>query len=545
MIVKPNKVKKSAAQQWTAKAKTLPSPTGGWNARDGLSEMEDNDAVTLENWWPSATSVQVRNGYTPWTASIQGYVETLMAYSGPSTSRLFAATSSGTIYNVTTQDSFLTDENGDYILAEDGRTLVVDTASSSTDVTGLTSGRMQYVNITTSAGSYLRWVNGADLSRVYDGTNWHVDGEGAPYDITGVTSSSLVHINMHKERMWFVRNSSLTAYYLATKSLGGALTAFDLTAVAKKGGYLMAMATWTIDAGYGIDDLAVWVTSNGEVIVYRGTDPSSAATWALVGVYEIGTPVGRRCMYKWAGDLLIITHDGVFPMSGALQSSRTNPRVAVTDKVQSAIITQLSLTASSFGWQLIYFPKAQQLYLNVPIVERIRQEQYVMNVVTKAWCKFKDWNAGCWEIYDNNLYYGGDQLVAKAWDTRSDAGQDITVSALQAFNYCGSPGLQKRATMFQPVFYTNGSPSIFGGVNVDFDTSTNTGTIQIQPSLYGLWDDGSWDSAIWAPDVDVRKSWNGARGIGNAFAPTLNADINGVSLEWINSTIVYEEGGIL
>ena len=69
-----------------------------------------------------------------------------------------------------------------------------------------------------------------------------------------------------------------------TGSVGGAAQVLDLSSIAKYGGHLVDLDTWTIDAGYGVDDNLVFITSNGEVIVYRGTDPSSAATWALAGV---------------------------------------------------------------------------------------------------------------------------------------------------------------------------------------------------------------------------------------------------------------------
>lgn len=517
----------------------------GWNARDSLANMEMDDAVALVNFFPAPTFVAVRDGYTPRSASLSGYQETLMAYSGSTVNKLFSASSAGIIYDITTADTFITDEDGGFITTEDGRTLMVDGSGSTANLTGLSNGRLQYANITTAGGSYIRTVNGADLSKVYDGTTWHSDGDGAPYDITGVDSRTLIHINLHKFRQWFVQTGTLKAWYLATGALGGAAVAFDLSAVARKGGYLMAMSTWTIDAGYGVDDLAVWITSNGEVIVYRGTDPSSATTWALVGVFEIGSPIGRRCLFKWAGDLLIITQDGVVPMSGALQSSRTNPKVAITDRIQYAMSTAVTSYGSNFGWQLIYFANGNQLYLNVPVVERSRQQQYVMNTITKAWCNFDGWEAGCWEIFEDDLYFGGNGFVGKAWSSNADAGAAIETNALQAFNYLGKPGLQKRATMFQPIFYTTGSPTVFGGVNVDFDTSVNSSSLQVQTSLYGLWDTATFGQAIWGPDLDIRKAWNGAAGVGNAFAPTLNTSTAGMQLQWVNSTIVYEEGGIL
>ena len=73
--------------------------------------MKTQDAVTLTNWFPATTYVSARKGFTPHSAELNGYVETLMAFSGSTTNKLFAATSGGTIYDTTTADTFLTQEN--------------------------------------------------------------------------------------------------------------------------------------------------------------------------------------------------------------------------------------------------------------------------------------------------------------------------------------------------------------------------------------------------------------------------------------------------
>ena len=531
---RPPLIKRAVAQ-----VEEVPAPNGGWNTRDALAGMPPEDAVVLENWWPNTTTVDVRKGYTPWTASLQGYVETLLAYSGQTTQKLFAATSTGTIYEVTTADSFLTTETGAYLLTESGDNLVLDAVGSSSSQTGLTNGRLQYVNFSTAGGNYIIAANGADDVLSYDGSAW------ANPSITGVTSANLIGVTAHKERLWFVESGTLRAWYLPVNSIAGAASALDLRSVATNGGYIMAIDTWTIDAGYGVDDLWVAITSNGEVIVYRGTDPASASTWALVGVWQIGEPIGRRCFFKWSGDLLIITRDGILPMSGALQSSRTNPKVALTDKIQSTMAQSALDDAANFGWQMVFYPNANQLYLNVPEVERIRQVQYVMNTITKAWTKFSGWNAGCWVVYNNILYFGGYQFVGRAWDGTSDAGTDISVNAIQAFNDLKRPGRTKRATMFKATFYTNGSPEIFGGLNIDYNTTKNESSLQVQTSLYGTWDTGTWDSSLWAPALDVRNSWNGAAGVGDSFAPTITGDFADIDFQWITSSIVFEQGGIL
>lgn len=73
----------------------------------------------------------------------------------------------------------------------------------------------------------------------------------------------------------------------------------------------MAMASWTRDSGNGIEDLAAFITSRGEVHVYSGTDPASADTWQRVGTFKIPEPVGRRCLIKVGGDVGILTTQGL------------------------------------------------------------------------------------------------------------------------------------------------------------------------------------------------------------------------------------------
>ena len=80
----------------------------------------------------------------------------------------------------------------------------------------------------------------------------------------------------------------------------------------KKGGYLIAMGDWAIDSTSGIYNGFCFITSEGEVAMYDGTDPSA---WSLKGVYSISRPLGPRCTMKAGGDLMVATEDGIVPMS--------------------------------------------------------------------------------------------------------------------------------------------------------------------------------------------------------------------------------------
>lgn len=496
---------------------SLSAPTLGWNARDALGDMDPLFAVILENFFPGTSDVGMRFGYSDHVTGITGQVESLMAYNGLTTDRLLAA--SGTsIYNVTSAG-------------------VVGAATLS----GQTSARYQYINYANTSGVYIYIVNGADAPRYWDGTTWTV----AAIVGSGLTNANLIHINAHKNRIWFVEKNTLNAWYLGTSAIAGPATKFDLSGVATIGGYLMAMATWTIDAGYGVDDLAVFLTSEGEALVYRGTDPASSSTWALVGVYSFGSPIGRRCFIKFGGDLLVISKDGIQPLSAALQSSRTNPKVALTDVIRKATSDAITLYGTHFGWQLVAYPSENMLLLNVPVQEGDIQEQYVMNTITKSWCKFSGWDANCWELFNDKIYFGGNGFVGLAWDGLDDSGSAINADGLQAFNYFNSPAKQKRFTMMRPILQTNGTPSTLAAVNIDFDTSDPTSPLSFTPTSYGVWDTGVWDTAIWGSDVVISKSWQGANGIGYCAAPRLKISASGIQVRWVSTDIVAEPGGIL
>lgn len=509
-------------QGTAARVDSIPSPVGGWNARDSIANMSVTDAVTLENWFPNVSNCVLRGGYTRYSTGLGGQVETLIEYNGGATEKLFAVVANGNIYDVTAGG-----------------------AVGAAVATGLTNGRWEYGNITTTAGSYIYAVNGLDSALLYDGSTWlSVTGVSAPFAITGVTTSTLDNVCLFKNRVWFLQKDTLKAWYLPTSAVGGAANALDLSSVARLGGYLVAIGTWTLDAGYGADDNLVFVTSRGEVIVYRGTDPASASTWALSGIWAVGDPVGKRCLLKYGGDLLMLTQDGLYPLASYLQSSRLDPRVALSDKIQGAFVAATQTYGSVFGWQVVSVPKYNTLFVNVPInASSAQQQQYAMNSITTSWCNFTGWGANCWGRYADNPYFGGNGFVGRAFDPGyEDNSANIETNAIQAFNYFGSRGTQKYFTRARPALFTDGSPSIFVGVNVDFDTSDTTAALSFSPNSAGVWNTGTWDVSVWGSDLQITNNWQGITGIGYCAAVHLKSSSAGLQIEWAATDVVYQKG---
>ncbi len=513
---------KRGAQVFRAKTQSLAAPVGGWNARDSWADMAPDDAVILSNWFPSATDVSMRGGYSRHAYGFTGQCESLLVYNSPTTSKMFAAVATAlSIYDVTS-----------------GGTV------GAAAVTGLTNARFQYINFATAGGNFMYAVNGSDGPQLYDGTTWTTITAVSVPAITGVTAANLIHVNVFKRRLWFVEKNTLKVWYLPIDSIGGAAQQLNFQSLAGIGGYLVAMGTWTVDSGQGPDDLAVFVTSQGQVIVYRGIDPANDVTWTLAGVWNVGAPIGLRCFIKYGGDLLLLTFDGVFELSKLLQSNTIDYSSALSDKIRTAMSDAVAAYSGNFGWEMISYPKANALHVNIPVTTGSAQVQYVMNTITKAWCDFSGWTANCWALFNQIPYFGANGFVALAWSGFADNTSDITGQGQQAFNYFGSRGQLKRFTMMRPMISSNGIPGVLVDVNVDFDTSVPTGSASLSPMPTAVWDTAIWDATMWSGDT-IYKVWQGVSGIGFCGAPVLVATINGMDCRWLATDVVLEPGAVI
>jgi hypothetical protein len=365
--------------------------------------------------------------------------------------------------------------------------------------------------------------------------------------IEGVNSNTFVNVNSLQERIYFVEKDSLDFWYLPVNQLSGTAVQFPLGSIARSGGYLQAMGTWTLDAGYGVDDLGAFVTSMGEVIVYKGTDPSDANEWALVGVWQIGQTFARRCFFKFAGDLLLLTQDGLVPMSAALQYSRLDPRVNLTDKIFYAVNQAADQYYNEFGWQINYFAPYNMLILNIPVSEG--HEQFVMHTITKSWGRFTNISANCWEVSGvEGMFFGSEGYVGKFYDGFSDAGSNIVGNAQQAYSYFDTRGQLKRFTMVRPILQADNSiPNVLCGVSTDFDTVNLSNQITFNPNLskIGSWNNTLWDDCAWGAGLTVSKVWQGVTGLGYAGSVNLSVASQGVDFHWASTDYVMEAGGVL
>lgn len=491
---------------------SLPAPYGGWDSRTALADMPPQNAVILDNWFPGTDKVLPRRGFSSHATGMSGNVESIFTYVGGGASNVMFAANGTSIYNVSAGGSV-----------------------GAAVVTGLTSIRLLTTQITTSGGTFLFFCNGVDTPQTFNGSAW------ANTTITGPTVANLAWCNTHQRRLWVGERDSMTAYYLAVNSIGGAASSFALGGIAKKGGYIMGMASWSRDSGDGADDVAVFVTSEGEAIVYQGDDPATAGAWQLIGVFEIGKPIGRRFWKKAGADVVLVTQDGFVFVSDILSLDRSQAeRVALSQQINKAANEAVQNYASNFGWEPFIWPLGQQLIFNIPKGSN-QSDQYVFNTLTKAPCRFTGMNALCWTLYNNEPYFGTyDGRVMKYGTAASDDDTNIEFDALQAFNPFGAPGVKKYFKLAEPIFESGGSPNAAIELNTDFQIATPSSVPEAQVVTAARWGIDRWGIGTWGTDGQIYKGWRGIRGAGRYAALRIRISSNSTRPAWLSTSFIFQ-----
>lgn len=511
----------------TATIRHIPIPVNGWSTRDKYTASFSREALRYcpltYNWMWIDGRLTVRPGFTTHGTGMTDPVESLFEYAALAGTRTLFAATSGTNTGA----------------AGDGcKIWNVTSAGAATSVTtDLNGARWQHTMFSTTSAVYLVIANGSDDVRMFDGTNWTTP------TLTGVTSANLIHVTAHKGRLWFTEKNTLSAWYLPAFAITGTVTEYDISPFCRKGGYLMAVASWTYDGGSGPDDYIVFITSEGEVIIYAGLDPNSVDEWSLVGIFQIDRPIGRRCFTKFGADLAIFTESGPVQLSQVF--AKVSGRDELADPIRDEFISAVSEARSTFGWEVVLYTRRGWLFCNIPKTTGAN-EQYIYNPMMQAWFRFTEIDASCWVQSGNSMYFGGTGVVY-VWDDGQVDDDGSAVQADVAFNFWNyGTGTTKLFTMMRPHYVTDGSISPAAEMKVDFDESPPTAQSEVSEAGTGTaWNDGDWDTFDWAGGVTTVREWLTAEGEGVVGAPRIKVSTISAKLSLTAVDVAYLDGGIL
>lgn len=499
-----------------------PSPTGGWNTRDALSAMAPTDAVILDNWFPGLGSTKTRGGGTAYASGLGGTVKTLAEFNA-GTSRKFIAAANNTIWNISSSGA--------------GASLA----------SGFTNDIWDWAQFDdASGGARMALVNGADAPQRFNGT------AVAALTITGsgLTATTLNGVNIHRSRSYFWDDRTQDFWYSATNALGGTMTKFPLGRVNGTGGNLTAMVTWSRDSGTGLDDLAVFILSSGDILVYAGTNPGDANAWQLVGRYAIAAPIGKRSIRKLGADVVIVTKAGYVSLAQVFQKGRFDEESgAISSKIRQSVLDATASNSALFGWQMQLYPRGNYVLVNVP-TSATSFVQHVMNTETQAWCRFIGQTSYCWGLYNDLLYYGTSAgTVVLADSGTADLSTTIVSNAQPAWNVLGNPNTTKRVTGIRfSLRRTASTLAYLAGMAFDFKqllTSVNQSITDASGASWASWESNPWDTQPWGADDFISNQWCSASGCGYFVGTSLQLSLSTQRVEWLATTYLAESGGTI
>lgn len=508
-----------------SRPKSLPAPTNGWYVGENLADAPPKTAYVMDNWFPSQDSCRFRRGsleYASFTGFASSPVRQIFSYNSGLNDHIFAALGGG-IWDFT---------GGGEIGAP--------------DIAGFSSDNWQAIQFTTTGGTFLRAVNGADVPVVYDGSNW-----GTSPAITGVTPGHLAAIWAFKNRVYFAEANTLNAWYLGLDSIGGAATKFPLGSVFTLGGSLVAGASWAISSNSGLYETCVFVSDEGEVAMFDGLYPGDTG-WTIKGKYKIGRPLGRDCILKAGGDLAIMTEDGIVPMSKVM----TLDRIALTNEAitrpiapawRSAVTSRVGLD----GWSITTWPLESMALVTLPYLSSDGNVQFVANARSGAWCRYTGWNAVCFAVDGNSLLFGtSDGRVMMGEVGGKDDGALYSGKLFWNFTDLGTVGNRKQIKAARPIFQASYNVAPTVDFNVDFavETPAPPAPADATAGLGARWDVARWDVDVWPPTVIQYVNWDTASGFGTVIAPVVQVSVSSLQppeLRLQQIDILFETGSAL
>jgi hypothetical protein len=385
-----------------------------------------------------------------------------------------------------------------------------------------------------------------------------VAGNGTdPGTISGVDPKNWIDVTIHQKRLWFVEKDTTLGWYNSdADSIYGVYKSYDFGPLFKRGGYLQSLATWTVGGGEGTTDALVAFGSEGDVVVYAGTDVDTEGAWALKGVFYAGAPIaGHRFHTKVSGDLKFMTQQGLISMNGMFTSNATTgPQSSVeAQNVQSFLAENTSLYGALPGWDVKFIPAFNMLLINIPSVTLEGSLQVAENTVNSQWTTFLGIGATSWVVdYQDVPFFGTpDGKVMQGWTGNTDnvsiddtAGIPITALVQQAYNYFGTPANNKQVGLYRPNFLT--SRSVAWKAVIVYDFSFTIPPVNTQPPILGnpRWDDAIWDAAYWTGGLHAQKQWASAEGCGFAGSLAMTTRSDG-EVVWVNTDVTVSAGGIL
>lgn len=575
---------------------TFPAPTRGLVHNENESFMQPGAAVVMDNWKPTMKGASLRGGCKRW-AELPETTPIISAFdyaSGPNV-RMFVA-NLNKVYDVTTTTpvevasgrtsgnyvaSQLANQGGDWLLAlndagdpplrfdgTDWHSLATTTPADWANGIAYAVGnrvrdpadgsrwKCAVAHTSPATGTFAaaraaapaQWT----IEMAPDEVPWIIGPAGTPIENGG----NLTYVCKYRRRWFFIEKNSMNAWYLPLDAVGGQLSMIPLSGSTTKGGRLLFCATWSIDAGDGIDDKLVFATDLGELLIFTGGNPADAANWRQEGRYEVSPPMGMNAHLAVGGDLLIMTVDGIVPTSGSITKSRAELELAAITRPIKVMWRAEVLEKREWPWTMEKWDEYGGIFVAVPGSARGKERCLVVNSATGAWARFTGWDATCWVRMRGDMFFGTQTgIVMQADRTGYDDGLPYVAVLVGGWEVFQSPSQTVTWRQARASFTARAGepfvPQLSGTVDyvVTLPTPPLAGP---DPGLLDVWDQGLWGTAKWdantpLPPVVRNTGWVSIGLTGFSHAPVVQVTVAQQArpeVDLISIAATFERAGV-
>jgi hypothetical protein len=523
---------------------------------------ETDDVIVTETGdefgWSSTTGLVVGSGYTSGDWSVAQFATTggiyLVGVNGADIGFIYdGVTFFPNVAGGVTQVNYdgLTDEFVDGEVITGGTSGATGTLWRAVEDTE-TTGRLYLTDVT---GTF------EDDEAVTGATAGAADVIGSPVvavpgmDFGDFDSSDMTFVWSYKNRLYFTQKDTLSAWYLDIDAIGGTATEFPMGGIFPNGGALLFGARWSLESGGsgGLSEQNVFVTSNGEVAIYQGSSPDEATTWSLVGIYRIGTPLGKKAYIRGGGDLAIATTVGLVPLSKAITLDVTALNSAT---ISYKIADEWSDAISARGgqnWQAMIWAEQKLAAIAPPdLIGGNDPIMFITNTETGAWARYTGWQGMCMEVFQGQLYFGEPNgRVYRANVGGSDDDQTYTGAVVPLFSDMGAPASVKTGKVGRAMT-RSGASSVVDKVSMLTDYNLNLPTAPNATPLTGTntWGDAVWGTAVWSADrtAIIKQEWVSISGLGYTIAPcyqVTSGSLGALDIELIQLETLHTAAGVV
>jgi hypothetical protein len=248
-----------------------------------------------------------------------------------------------------------------------------------------------------------------------------------------------------------------------------------------------------------MDDRIVFGTSEGELIIFEGTDPSNISSWKQDGRFQAAAPLGMNAHLQLGGDLLLMTTDGIVPISACISKSFEDLELAaITHQIRKTWRDEVA-AKRSWAWTLINWETYGGLFVTTPGGAPGARYCYINNTSTTAWARYVGWDATCFVRMFDNMYFGTQGgIIMQADQTGYDDGQPYTAIMVGGWEVFQSPGQMITWRQSRCSFAASAGQPFKPQLSACTDYVVNLPAAPQAGPDPGLLD--VWDQGLWGPD---------------------------------------------